>query len=139
LLKRESDNAYTAFNFFVTAEHILDWLYPKRVNKNKREKMREGSQILKVCSHIANGAKHFEIEDKHHNSVLKTEREGGYFPKNYFHKIYFAKGYFKEARLVVRLSGEAKKSLGATVDVVSLASQILQLWENHQDIKKLGA
>jgi hypothetical protein len=27
-LKQRPDDPYAAFNFFVTAEHILDWLHP---------------------------------------------------------------------------------------------------------------
>ena len=37
-LKNEPMNADAAFNFFVTAEHLLDWVYPKNINKARRTK-----------------------------------------------------------------------------------------------------
>ena len=46
-MKREPMSAYAAFDFFVTAEHMPDWLAPKSV------KFKE--PLLQIVSHIANG------------------------------------------------------------------------------------
>ena len=35
-LMQDRNNPYLAYNFFVTAEHMLDWVYPGYANKNKR-------------------------------------------------------------------------------------------------------
>ncbi len=32
-VQRKPSDPYTAFNFFVTAEHLLDWLYPGKANE----------------------------------------------------------------------------------------------------------
>lgn len=61
-----------AFNFFVTAEHLLDWLYPGRENRRVREKARTGHYLLALVSHIANGSKHFQAEAAHHQSMGGT-------------------------------------------------------------------
>ncbi len=61
-----------AFNFFVTAEHILDWLHPGDANKAMRRQAREASKLLQLVSHIANGAKHFVAEASHHKSMGGT-------------------------------------------------------------------
>src|SRR5262245_24876821 len=85
-LKDEPLNADAAFNFFVTAEHMLDWVYPKKANRQKRTVARKNSVWLQVCSHLANGAKHFEVEDPQHDSVSSTgtSQRGGYFGGVYF-------------------------------------------------------
>ena len=35
-LENDPTNTYLAFNFFVTAEHMKDWLYPGKANKKAR-------------------------------------------------------------------------------------------------------
>ena len=72
-LKAEPTNTDLAFNFFVTAEQMLDWVYPKNINKQKRIDAKNTSALLRVCSHLANGAKHFEVENRHHDSVKSSE------------------------------------------------------------------
>ncbi|MEO6563915.1 MAG: hypothetical protein ABIN99_12870 [Nitrosospira sp.] len=63
-LKNSPQDQYAAFDFFITAEHILDWIYPN--NWNERKKHRSSVPLLRITSHIANGAKHFEAAKKHH-------------------------------------------------------------------------
>src|SRR5690554_6328496 len=76
-LKTSPHNQYAAFDFFVTAEHIVDWIYPDQTDSNNREKrktVRANSELLRITSHIANGAKHFEATDKRHQSVAGIEK-----------------------------------------------------------------
>src|ERR1700674_5392518 len=61
--------AYTAFDFFVTAEHMLDWQYPGGTNKGRRAQEKKSEVLLQICSHVANGFKHFKVEDGRHKSV----------------------------------------------------------------------
>jgi hypothetical protein len=58
-MKRQPRNSYLAFNFFVTAEHMKDWLFPGYENTSKRKALHDSSHVLQICSHVANGAKHF--------------------------------------------------------------------------------
>jgi hypothetical protein len=62
---------YACFNFFVTAEHMADWLLPGEQNKTERNALKS-HPVLRICSQIANGAKHFQTEDKRHNSISAT-------------------------------------------------------------------
>src|SRR5438105_3089567 len=64
---------YAAFDFFVTAEHILDWIHPD--NKAARESLRSSSPLLRITSHLANGGKHFQAKAAHHQSVTGTEKD----------------------------------------------------------------
>jgi hypothetical protein len=60
-LREAPDDPDIAFNFFVTAWHILDWLHPGREGEPQRKRLREGSPLLRLMSHLANGAKHFVV------------------------------------------------------------------------------
>jgi hypothetical protein len=73
-----------AFNFFVTAEHMLDWIYPKKAGKADREAAKQSEILLRICSHLANGLKHFEVESKQHDSVSATAKAPGFFNTNYY-------------------------------------------------------
>lgn len=61
-LKESPLDSYAAFDFLVTAYHMLEWRYPGKSNNAKRRQMeRDGkSKLLWVCSHLANGSKHFQ-------------------------------------------------------------------------------
>ena len=58
-----------AVDFFVTAEHMADWVLPGQANRQARETLRASSVLLQVPSHVANGAKHFIAEARPHQSV----------------------------------------------------------------------
>jgi len=71
-LEKSPSDVYAAFDFFVTAEHIPDWINKKSI--------KEGNDLLKLVSHIANGAKHFEVSDKRHKSVERIEIRTNLWP-----------------------------------------------------------
>src|SRR5207248_3556210 len=73
--RMESDptDAYAAFDFFVTAEHLLDWLHPDRANgKADREKLRNQYEIIQIVSHLACGAKHFDGLRNYHRPLTAS-------------------------------------------------------------------
>lgn len=128
LMKKDPTDQYAAFNFLVTAEHMLDWLYPGYENKKIREELRNNEVLLQACSHLASGAKHFKVQAKHHKSILTARRTdffGGAMPQGYF-----PKGYFPEW-LFVEFTDEVAAKLGKTVRVNDLAEQIPKYWRNH--------
>lgn len=124
-LQRAPLNQDVAFNLFITAEHIADWLYPGYINKTKRESLRDSDVLLQVGSYIANGLKHFKAEAKHHKSVSGTSITQGAFDPNIFQNDAFDVGH-----LVIELDGDAAIKLGHSIDVVELARRILEFWEN---------
>ena len=121
-----------AFNFFVTAEHLLDWVYPKKAGTAQRTAERKASSLLQVCSHLANGAKHFETEAKQHKSVDQTVKRSGFFPAGMFPPGFLP--MFPDAQLVVKLKGGAAKALGSSVPALTLAEQVLKYWDAHANI-----
>ena len=123
---RISDNPedeFAAFDFFVTAEHIVDWLYPS--NRTDRENMRLNNPLVAITSHIANGAKHFVATYKHHKSVAGVERS------KYFAEDCVEKGYVAEP-ILVKLSPAEAAVLGASeIEAPELALKVLNFWKSR--------
>jgi len=110
-------NAWHAFNFFVTAEHMADWKDCKS--------LKFSDPLLALCSHIASGGKHFKATRKNHTSVASAKFDGVFEPGIY------EEGVFEES-LLITLSSEAEATLGMkTIDAVTLASKILEYWRRH--------
>jgi hypothetical protein len=136
-LKNNPTNTYLAFNFFVTAEHMKDWLYPGKANQKNRENLEKSSPLLQVCSHVANGAKHFQVEGKHHRSVSDPVKAGGYWGSGYWGSEYWSSDYWAKGSLIVPLQGEAEKHFGASITVLDLAERIITFWESRPEFPKL--
>ncbi|MEZ7207167.1 hypothetical protein [Pseudoalteromonas sp. DY56-GL79] len=63
-MQDDPSNIYASFDFFVTAEHLPDWIGDKTIKKEY--------EILKVVSHLANGAKHFMVSSQRHNILERN-------------------------------------------------------------------
>jgi len=132
LLKLEHDlkrmtsdpfDSYAAFDFFVTAEHILDWIHPN--NRAARKKIRESDYKLQIVSHLANGIKHFRATAKHHVAVEQVKKEEGSFSSNSFSSRSFDVGSFKISGLIV------KKDDGEFIHATQLAEDVFKSWEKR--------
>jgi len=122
-LKNAPKDQYAAFDFFVTAEHIVDWIHP--TDKPARTALRSSSPLLRITSHIANGAKHFEATYKHLRSVADVEKS------RFVEPGYVEEGYFEEP-LVVHLTPEEETTMGqSTIDVPVLAQRVLEYWQTN--------
>jgi hypothetical protein len=126
-LANESTDQYAAFDFFVTAEHLIDWLHPN--SETERKSMRSSSALLRLCSHIANGSKHFQATAKHHKSFSKSEVHHGAFSSDF-------SSDFDISGLILTLDGQAKMEFGAQVYAHDLAKQVLTFWEKKLDTHK---
>ncbi|QDT80170.1 hypothetical protein Mal35_36410 [Gimesia maris] len=119
-MRSEPSNSYAAFDFFVTTEHMLDWLFPK--DPNQRREMRKQNYILQIISHIANGAKHFEATSSHHTSVNDLKFSRGGFSSNSFSSDAFDPSSFQFSGLTVKLSdGQSKLA-------IDLADEAYEFW-----------
>ena len=115
---------YAAFDFFVTAEHILDWKYPDSMpgGNNKRSDLRREQILLELTSHLANGVKHFEATAKQHDSVDEVKNE------SYIEDGYVEPGWI-ENPIVVHLTGAAKSVFGDdSIEVSALARRVYEYW-----------
>ena len=128
-LKSNPTSSDLAMNFFVTAEHMKDWLYPGRANQKNRERLEDSSLLLQVCSHIANGAKHFQVEAKHHSSVSGTVKAGGFWGAGFWASRFWSSSFWSQGSLLVHLKGEAARLFGEKVSAIDLAEQLIAFWE----------
>ena len=131
---------YMAYNFFITAEAMVDWVYPGDKNKKKRISLRKSEWFLQAASDLAIAAKHFDLH-AFHNTVDRVFVTAGWFPKNAFPKGSFPKGFMGDGAMMVCLlegvEGEVKERFTA----FAIATRVLEYWEksiaidelNHQD------
>ncbi len=127
-----------AFDFFVTANHLMDWAYPGISNKAKRDDLIKANPLLEVCKMIADGGKHFELDNPKHVSVTDmTDSPGG---GNYFAAL---GGMFKGrywgsgepiAHLIVHFDPEWVKARGVvhpSFTVKYLARWVVEFWRKE--------
>jgi hypothetical protein len=120
-VRKSPQDQYAAFDFFVTAEHIVDWIHP--VDKKAREKVRSSSSLLRITSHLANGVKHFKVTAFHHQSVVDVKKS------RYVEAGYVEEGYF-EAPLIVHLTTDEERSFGqSSIEVAALAQKVYEYWK----------
>jgi hypothetical protein len=74
-MRASPGDPYPVFDFFVAAEHMVDWRYP--LDGPKQREVRSHDPCRTV-SHLASGAKHFEATDARHTSVATVEAEDDY-------------------------------------------------------------
>jgi hypothetical protein len=118
-------DADLAFNFFATADHLPDWLYP---GDTARRAEARSAPIPALCAELANGVTHFRVADRRHRGAGKAARSPGYF-SNYM-GAYFG-WYFGRGQLVVDLTGVLADQLGAQLAAADLAREVLTYWDKH--------
>jgi hypothetical protein len=129
-LSEAPNDAYVAFDFFVTAEHILDWIHPGVAGKARRSAERNGEILLQVVSHLATGAKHMIPEDPRHQSVQHADVAD----TPYGHGTYGG-GTYGGRTLVIQLDGAAAEALGMRIAPLDLAKQVLEYWRRHAALR----
>ena len=130
LLGETPADSYRAFNFFVTAEHILDWRYPGGRGSEgaaKRKALRNSQELLKVVSHIANGAKHLILDDPKHQSVQHVDQVNEPFGSGAY-----GAGPYGGAAVVVMLEGTAAAEFGDSISALDLAQQVVAFWRDQE-------
>jgi len=131
-VQQDERDVYAAFDFFVTAHHMLDWLHPG--DKGARLAELHSSQLVMACAHLANGAKHFVLRP-HHQAVTDVHIAGS----GHFGARHFAAATFRSAlntpRLVVEFDGEAAIEMGSWLPLRDFAAKVLQHWESDARLK----
>ncbi len=113
-LPTSKEAQYAAFDFFVTAEHLPEWL--ARVTcKDPRLLRRYPDGPL--VSHVANGAKHFRIDQKRHDVVRDMRAHSRAFASSAFNN-----DAFDVDRLII------DREDGVSEAVLNVASRVLGHW-----------
>jgi hypothetical protein len=120
-MKSDPGNPYATFDFFVAAEHIVEWRYPTDTAAQKGVRAHDPG---KTVSHIANGAKHFEATATQHTSVADLSREDDYGTSllgraHWGEMVYGSTG---RPALIVTMAD------GRRVDALELAELALTYW-----------
>jgi hypothetical protein len=122
-MKNSPDDTYAAFDFFVTAEHIIEWNYPN--DSVKQSDLRKNNRILEIVSHLANGNKHFQATQPRHKSVEKVTEHGGGFSPNSFSTSSFDPGSFQFSGLTIALDD------GNHIHAMKLAKDVYNYWKKE--------
>lgn len=126
-IREDMTDSYAAFDFFVTAEHLLDWKYPDSGGEatiQRRTQLRKTEPLLRVISNLANGAKHFRVKPSRHHSVDSVHKHNGIFDP-----AYFDPAYFDTDRLVIELIGDDAMAFGSQITVLTLSEKVVHYWE----------
>lgn len=124
-LQEKKNDQYVAFDFFVTAEHIVDWIHPTKSDSSARKSLRSSNALLKIVSHIANGAKHFEATAPHHQSIDHIKKD------RYVKDGYVEEGYLEEPIIIKFTPAEASAFGKSEIDVLELAEKVLKYWQSQ--------
>lgn len=120
-LRENPRDAMSAFDFFVTAYHLKDWV--------EEDIDPSDHPILQVCGHLANGAKHFKAERwEEDGPVQDGMREGGAFSEE------FGPG-FDIGELIVELRGDKAEQFGRKIEITELASKALEFWQERIELQ----
>jgi hypothetical protein len=122
----DPSDQYAAFDFFVTAEHMVDWVLPGFAQKQAQAGLRDSNPLLQVVSHIANGSKHFVAEARHHRHVQHVDA-----PPSAFQPSAFQSSAFQTGALYVTLEGTAAQAFGPQLEVTDLAERVFRFWQAY--------
>lgn len=121
-------DTYAAFDFFVTANHLVDWVWPSATRQQLRAN-REEVPLLRICEHLADGAKHFLLTRPHQGVDTTTKISGAFDPQ------LFDPGAFDVGALTIELEPAEAAHVGAVqVSALELASKVLGYW-----VSRIGA
>lgn len=127
-MRSNPNDFYAAFDFFVTAEHMVDWYLPDceiGSQTKARKALRDSTPLLALVSHIANGAKHFEATAKHHKSVDDVRAHEGGFSPSAFSSSAFSPAAFQFAGITIKLSD------GSARHVFDIADEVISYWQRE--------
>jgi hypothetical protein len=141
--KADPLNVDLAWNFFVTAEHLPDWLAhrgPRTLEGFSITKFKRAQPLTRICANLANGAKHFiprvKPEERLNTSVERTAREmSGYVEEGYVEEGYVGEEPVLRVYLTpdewAALRQEDSRVTAAEIDALRLAALVLTFWQQY--------
>lgn len=117
-------DARPAFDFFVTAFHLADWVHDG--DEDAARAMVKGERLLTIAGHIANKTKHFELREGNWTQVEGTPIPARTRPG--------LNGLSMSNRsgLVIRLDQDYSLKMGRRdLPALVLAAQLLKFWRDE--------
>lgn len=126
-LKQDPADGDTAFNLFITAWSLVDWLHPG--DASRREMLRSQNLILQACAHLADGSKHLQLHNRRHVSVLNTSRgaDRGKWPL----RMSPGERPVSPTALFVHLTGSPAEEFGSFPSALDLAEETVAWLQNY--------
>lgn len=125
-LRANQMDTYAAFDFFVTARHIPEWLHPK--DSASRDRHFSDHVELRVCRHLADGAKHFILTHKQHQQVQTTTRLRGVWGGSWGNR--WGNSWGRNVLIVQLDPADSDTSLlGSRISALDLAEKVLSILE----------
>ncbi|MCH8879410.1 MAG: hypothetical protein IID34_05950 [Planctomycetes bacterium] len=125
VLRKNPSDAHACFNFFVTTEHLPEWYLD--ADAKRADAFRRNEAILRICSHLANGAKHFVVKNKKHSSVQSTNQVSQVSFRA-SSQLSRPSDESPSEEFVVQPGPEEASELGSQVAVSDLAHKIVTFW-----------
>ncbi len=119
-------DSFAAYDFFVTAWHLVEWKHPPATDAAARTALLARAPALRVCEHLAVGAKHFEPDSSRHTSVADTKSTGVWAPGVWAPGTWTPGTWAGD--LVVSLDGAARTAFGDKLTVQELARVVMDAW-----------
>lgn len=131
-LTREPTDSYAAFDFFVTAHHLPEWLFGADGIARVRA-LRKTDRVPKLVREIADGGKHLVL-----TQPPPTTTDGTAVLESRYGLGPLGVGAYSRGVLLIHLQEDAAQAWGqSTLDVVGAAQQVLeylrQLVESRAD------
>lgn len=125
-LKSDFADAFAAFDFIVTAWHLLEWRYPGNQGKAQRDVLLKQYPILALCEHLCVSGKHYEPGNPKLQSVQGSFRKSAW-KRGAWAPGFWAKGLWEDG-LTIELSGPAKVVFGEQITVGRFADLVMEFW-----------
>lgn len=115
-IKKNPHDAYAAFDFFVTADHVEEWLYTPSFGGHPGG---HSDDLMRLVCHLGSGAKHFSATSKRHTAAKDVVERAGAFDHRTFDSAAFDVG-----GLLIDHNG-IDGSLPGSIDVIKLAERVV--------------
>jgi len=125
-VKAAPSDVFAAFDFIITAWHLLEWRHGGSEGKAKRDALFVQYPVLGLCEHLCVSGKHYEPTNPKHQSVQGTFRASAW-ARGVWAPGCWAKGAWQDG-LVIELAGSAKEVLGDRLSMEQFADLVVKFW-----------
>jgi hypothetical protein len=120
---------YTAFDFFVTAYTLVDWVKKHKSLTQAQVDALYQEMLIKICADLANGSKHFQLTNPPPKTSVTTHSSGPVFEPGVFEPGVVQDDW----RAWVELSPSETAAAGVPTacPVMTLATEVLTYWRRY--------
>ena len=125
-VQADSADVFAAFDFIVTAWHLLEWRYPGDSAKAQREDLCQQYPVLGLSKHLCVSGKHYKPTNPKLQSVQGSFRKSAW-KRGVWAPGVWAKSIWQDG-LVIELLGAAKAALGERLTMGQFADLVVEFW-----------